>query len=348
MVDFHKGFEGFDKLSSEKKKAKEEGLILSKESEAGKEKDIKLESSPRKAEAFYEDILKFVKQVLDKVASGRENELRGEEIHSWIVKKCDYFLEFIKPDDVMNIVFGHDEYEKSYIYNHSVNVCIIATHIAYKLDYSRENLENLALASLFHDIGMMKIPEHIWNKGGKLNSSEVAEVRKHPAYGEEIFRKLTGIDEVVSLVIGQHQERSDGTGYPNHLKGSDIHYMARLVSLVLRYEALTHTRRWRVRFSPDKAIQEILDNEGDSYDPEFMKALLRYVSIFPVGSWVKISTGEIGTVIKVNENTPMRPVINIVFNREKKRFREPHILDLSKQLLIYVEHCIDPEEVKIL
>ena len=344
MVDFREGFEGFDKLTPRQKKEEEKRLSLSKE--AAEAKDIKIESSPKKAEIFYKDMLEFVTSILDKVAAGRESELNGEEIQRWIEKTCEYFLKSINPVDVMILVLRHDEYEKNYVYNHSVNVCLITTYIARKLGFSKKDLENLAMASLFHDIGIMRVPQEMWNKGGKLNSNEIAEVRKHPLYGKEIISGLKGIDETVSIVIGQHQERSDGSGYPYHLEGSGINHMAHLVSLVLRYEALTHTRKWRPRFAPDEAIQQILDKERNSYDSEYMKALLKYISIFPVGSWVKISSGEIGTVVKINEDTPMRPIIDIVFNREKKRFKESHILDLSKQLLIYVEHCINPEELE--
>ena len=78
----------------------------------------------------------------------------------------------------------------------------------------------------------------------------------------------------------------------------------------------------------------------------FLKTILRSISIFPVGAWVKISSGEIGNVVRINEDTPMRPVLKICYNREGYPLPESRILDLSKQLLIHVERCIELDEIK--
>jgi hypothetical protein len=88
----------------------------------------------------------------------------------------------------------------------------------------------------------------------------------------------------------------------------------------------------------------MLDEESSGYDPHFLKAILRHISIFPVGSWVKISTGDVGEVIKTNKDTPMRPVIRVTYDRNQKRLPGPRLIDLSKQLLIHVEKCVETSE----
>ncbi len=165
----------------------------------------------------------------------------------------------------------------------------------------------------------------------------------HAALGAEVLSNINGIDESVPLMIGQHQEKINGTGYPGQLKKDEIHFGARLLSLIDDYEARIHPRPWRTGTLPDKAIQNILDEEISCYDPYFVKALLKYISIFPVGALIRVSTGEIGRVIKTNLETPMRPVVAIVFDRRGEKALTQKILDLSKQLLIYVENCVSPE-----
>jgi HD-GYP domain-containing protein (c-di-GMP phosphodiesterase class II) len=333
----------------EREKKEEEKVSLAER--AGK-KEMLLEPEPEseksdldKAEALYDSILKFITPIFDKVKDGKEDQIKGEEILGWAQEFTDRLRDSVIPSDLVRLVFKHDEHEKIYIYTHSVNVCLLSAYIAMALNFSRGKLFHLVVASLFHDIGMMKIPLHIWNKDGKLTSGEYEEVKKHTLYGEEIFKKLAGIDDEIISMIGQHQEKVDGSGYPRGLSKDKIHYGARLLALVDRYETGTHTRLYKPRELPDVAIQQILDGEGSAFDRYFLKVLLRHVSMFPVSTWVIISTGEIGKVVKINENTPMRPVIRITYDRERRQVTE-RLLDLSKQLLIHVNKCIDPEELE--
>jgi HD-GYP domain-containing protein (c-di-GMP phosphodiesterase class II) len=343
MVDLHKGFEGFESLRPEKKARENNELTLSshmeRESLSGAKSDL------AKAEAFYDNMLDFVASTLDKVAEGQEGKIKGEEILGWTQEFCDQSQKSITPNDLIKLVFKHDEYKSNYVYTHSVNVCLLCVRMALELNFSADKLHELVIASLFHDIGLMRIPVNIWNKDSRLSNAEYEEVQKHVVYGAEIMKNISGISDTIPIIISQYHEKVDGTGYPNHLTKEEIRFEARLISLMDKYEAKTHTRLWRPRFLPDKAIQQILDNEGGSFDPHFVKTMLRCISIFPIGSWVRISTGEIGEVVRTSPDTPMRPVINIVFDRGKKRLGETRLLDLSKQFLIHVEHCIDPNEI---
>ncbi|NQT33011.1 MAG: HD domain-containing protein, partial [Candidatus Omnitrophica bacterium] len=236
--------------------------------------------------------------------------------------------------------------EPNYLYTHSVNTCFLAADLALALNYPIKQMQTLVIAALFHDIGMMKIPLEIWNKESRLSSAEYEEVQKHPLYGEGFFSNVTQIDAVVPMVIGQHHERIDGTGYPGHLTKNEINVLARLLGLVDRYDTQTHARLWRDAIPPDETMQSILDKETNRYDSYFLKALLHQLTMFPVGCSVKLSSGEIGEVLRTNPDTPMRPVIKLTFDRDKNPITNGRVLDLSKQLLIYVEKCVVPSELE--
>ena len=341
MVELHEGFGGYEGLNPQRRKQKPEEVSLTRPQ--GRAAEAAPSSDMDKAGAFYGEVLLFVRDVLDKAAVGSDSSIIGDDILNRTKAYCDFFRESLNFNDMVRLVLQHDEYEDCYIYSHSVNVCFLAVRLGLGLNFSNNVLQELIIAALFHDIGMMKVRKDIWNKEGRLSADEYTEVQKHPVYGEEIFKRIKGMSEVVPTVIGQHQERIDGSGYPRHLKKDGMHYLARLLALVDSYVALTHTRLWRKRFLPDKAIQQILDNESGGYDPHFLKEILRSVSIFPVGSWVKLSSGEIGSVVSTNENIPMRPLVRVIFDRGGNRLSAERMMDLSKQLLVHVENCVEAE-----
>lgn len=345
MVDLHKGFDGFEKLKpSDKTESENEELSLAPHAE-----EESLSPSPsdmKKSEDLYQKILRFVTDVFIQVAEGKEKQLNGKEIVKETNSFSDYMLKMDSPDDLVRLFFEHDGEGDNYIYEHSVNVCILCVRIARELHFSKSKMRDLVLASLFHDIGMMRIPVKVWNKDGRLKEPEYAEIRKHAEYGKEILENLDGISPTVAKVVGEHQEKIDGSGYPDHLTKNEMHYMARLIAPVDRYEAQTHTRLWKNRLLPDRAIQQMLDHDGSTYDSHFLKAILKYISIFPVGSMVRLSSGEYGVVVRANEETPMRPFVMVIYDRQKKPLPEERLIDLSKQLLIHVQSCVDKKELK--
>jgi HD-GYP domain-containing protein (c-di-GMP phosphodiesterase class II) len=219
--------------------------------------------------------------------------------------------------------------------------------IGLELNFSGKKLREMAISGLFHDIGMMKISPEIWNREGSLSDEEYKKVKDHPLFGEGMFTNIDDLTEVIPLVIGQHQEKIDGSGYPGHLTIDNIHYLSRLISLVDRYETQTHRRQWKKKVLPDKAIQDLLDNQAGKFDPHFLKALLRVVSIYPEGCYVRISSGEICEVIKTNKAKPMRPIVMMLYDNSKNRMPGGKVLDLSKQVLVHVDKCVDPSEFQI-
>lgn len=342
MVDLHKGFEGFERLTPARKEEGEKDLQLSS---GGKEAAPSLKSDIARAEAFYFEVLAFVKELLDKIRDDREHEIRAEELMKCVRAFSGYFKNNIAPDDLVRMVFKIDDPSGNYIYAHTVNVTFLAVRIALEMNFTAALLEQLVAASILHDAGMMKIPADIWNTTARLTDAQYEEVHKHAQYGEDSAKKISSLDPLVSVIIGQHQERIDGTGYPRGLLKEAIHYLARIISLIDSYEARTHSRLWREKVLPDKAIQKILDEESAAFDPHFMKALLRYVSIFPVGTFVALSTGEIGEVAMTNKDTPMRPVVKVSCDRRGSALCRPRVVDLSKQLLIHVDRCVGSDEI---
>lgn len=212
-----------------------------------------------------------------------------------------------------------------YTYNHSLGVSILSIAIGLELDLSTQDLYDLAFCALLHDIGKMAVPIEIIAKPSKLTADEFDIVKQHPAKGAEFFLKHDLVNNQIYEGVLTHHEKYDGTGYPNGLSGNDIPLFGRIISVADVYDALTSMRPYRKPSIPSEAIEYIMGSSGTAFDIEIVKAFLKKVSPYPIGSCVKLYNGEVAIVVKQNDNNPLRPVIRPI--------KQPNtLLDLYAQL----------------
>jgi len=168
-----------------------------------------------------------------------------------------------------------DEVEKidKYTLGHSTRVKDLSVKIATALNLSKERIEALTFASLFHDIGKIDVPNSILLKPGKLTDAEFDIMRGHPANGIKLIEKT--YYQNIAEVIHQHHERLDGSGYPRGLKGKEILLEARIIAVADTYDAITTTRPYRDALSKEYAISELVKFTGAHYDPRVVKAFIK-------------------------------------------------------------------------
>lgn len=155
-------------------------------------------------------------------------------------------------------------------------------------------------------------------------------------YGVEILEKVTDLNSGVVYIINQHHERSDGSGYPKGFKGEQIDEYARIVAIADVYDALIHPRKYRSKILPYHAIKQII-SEKKYFDQVFLKALLDKISIYPVGSLVELSSGEIAMVAGVNRQSPLRPLVKIVVDHQGHKLEEPRVVNLAEHITVYIK-----------
>lgn len=198
-----------------------------------------------------------------------------------------------------------------YLVNNSVSVAIVSVKIAEALRYESAKLEQVALAGLLHDLGMFALPDSLVYKTGTLTEDEFQKVREHPQQGVRLFKDVGDAYPWVERVILQEHERWDGSGYPKQLIGDQIDELALIIGLADVFDALMSSRPYRSGVSPHRAIRALLVNGKTVFPYHLLKALVDQLSIYPLGTTVRLNTGETGVVFQLNRQYPLRPILQV-------------------------------------
>lgn len=225
-----------------------------------------------------------------------------------------------------------------------LNVSILGTRVGIGLGYYGDELHRLALAGLVHDIGLFAVPAELLSKTGRLTPEERTLIEQHPERGVEIILQCDPTLHWLAQVTCQAHERWNGRGYPRRLKGRQIHEMAQICGLVDVFDALVSERPYRPRLFPHEAVKELLVAERDTFPREILKALVEQLSVYPLGTTVRLTTGAVGVVVKINSRYPLRPVVKVTAE-ERGDDVQSHEVDLSLTPLIAVIETLKPPVV---
>ncbi len=227
-------------------------------------------SPTQKAGAVYDESMTVMRHLFEKPTPRRISESKKGIFH---------VVDLILSDnDVAQQMFGllsHD----FYTYTHSVNVGVLSVGLA-KVLYGggpKDTLHELGAGFFFHDLGKVRVPSDIINKQGRLNEAEMGEMRTHPYKGYEILEEMGHLTEEAELIVLQHHERSDGTGYPRGLKGDEIHDYGRLCSIADVYDALTSKRSYHKVRTSFEALELMREQMLGHFERELFE---RFVLLF--------------------------------------------------------------------
>jgi HD-GYP domain-containing protein (c-di-GMP phosphodiesterase class II) len=166
-----------------------------------------------------------------------------------------------------------------YTYTHCVNVGMLGLILGKEVltgmkGLSSHTMYELGVGCFLHDLGKREIPESLFDKKGKLSVEELREMRRHPALGYELLHEARQLSRESKYIILQHHERDDGKGYPMGLKGDQIHYLARLCSIVDVYEALTSERPYKKALPPFEALKVMKEEMVTSSNRDIFNAFV--------------------------------------------------------------------------
>jgi len=244
------------------------------------------------------------------------------------------------------LIFAPQKIEE-YLYYTGVNTAILGVMTAQTMGYSRLHLINIALGGFLHDIGMTKISSEILYKKEQITPTELNILKKHPFYGYKILRKTNAFPEDVNLIVLQHHERVDGSGYPYGFVSNQISEYSKIIGICDTYLAMCHERSYRKAKTPPLIMKTLLKEEIGKIDPNVLKMFTFTVGVYPVGLFVEITDGSIGEVMLQNINVITKPTVKIYF-ANNKRVDPPAVLNLAKEERegLGIKRVLSSEETK--
>jgi HD-GYP domain-containing protein (c-di-GMP phosphodiesterase class II) len=241
-------------------------------------------------------------------------------------------------DKLVQAALQHNDGD--YLIDNAVNVAVVSVKIAEALGYESAKLEQVALAGLLHDLGMFILPDALVYKAGTLSDEELQHVREHPLHGDGLFREVGDAYPWLGKVILQEHERRDGSGYPHQLVGDQIDEMAFIIGLADVFDAMMSTRPYRRSVSPHRAIYALLANGKTLFPYHLLKALVDQLSIYPLGTTVRLNTGETGVVSQLNRQYPLRPVLQVLQQAASAHASASKMVDLRAETSLHIVEVV--------
>lgn len=250
----------------------------------------------------------------------------------------------MEDDLLFNVFMPKEKYD--ILTHHPVNVAILSIKLGMAINkYSEDEIKQLGLAALVHDIGMAGILMSIMNKETDLSEKEKKAIENHPSIARSYLSQLGKEYEWLSVICYQEHERENGKGYPDGLAKDQIHVMAKIIGLMDTVDAMVHPRPWKKTHPPPDAIESLLSTQKDFFSPDLVKTFLREVSPFPPGSFVQLNSKEIGQVTGIVKKHPLRPDLIVHFDSSGVQLKKTKIIKLSVNPFLHIVGSLNTEEL---
>lgn len=221
--------------------------------------------------------------------------------------------------------------ENSQIVGHALKVAVYIVVLGRHIGFSKQHLVELGFIGLLLDIGKLEMPEELLRKPEKLSSEEASIIRTHVNAGITLLESTEPLGINVKLGINQHHERMDGSGYPHGLVGKDISIFGRMAAIADSFSAMTSDRPYDITRSSFDAMKELFKMAGEQLHEPLVEEFVQAVGIFPVGSLVQLTTGEVAIVFEHNKIRRLDPKVLLLTNAEKIALEKPVVFDLMRQ-----------------
>lgn len=265
-----------------------------------------IKAGKKKASDVFKDAVDTVKEMVQAMYFEQVSSVR--KVNSVIQTMVDNILD--NRDALMGLTSlkMYDEYT----FAHSVNTSILAASLGTFLSFDKPQIAILGTAALMHDIGKVAVPHEIINKPGKLTPVEWDQVKRHPVEGALLLVDTPGVSKMAMVAAFEHHQHGGVRGYPQVNGQHERHPFSQIVALADAYEALTAARvYYSSQMPPDQSIRILIKNRGATCDPVLVKAFVNMVGIFPIGTLLKLDTGEVGLVMHQTRDL-MRPRVLIL------------------------------------
>jgi len=213
---------------------------------------------------------------------------------------------------------------------HALDAAILSLVVAVESGVDPALHECLGMGALLHDVGYVRLPRNLVRRRDECNDVERRLLEQHTQLGVTILREQSGFPEEVLRIVMEHHERCDGSGYPRQVKEMEIAPLAQIVGIVDLYDKMVSRRGGRPAMIPHDAVRQLfLVGERGQYPKPLVEAVIRSIGVYPVGSLVRLNTGEQAVVVGVNPEQRLKPQVKITGGPHGESYPNPEQVDLS-------------------
>jgi len=242
--------------------------------------------------------------------------------------------------------------KSEYTAQHSLNVCMLSIVLGRHIGLPEQELRNLGLCGMMHDMGMMLIPSDIVNKTTALTEEESAIMKTHTTLGAELLKSSKNMFHGAIETALTHHERIKGQGYPQGLKDNKVSFYSNIISIVDTYDALTSNRGHRKALTHLEATQVLYKQAGEFFNYALVSKFIESLGVFPPGCYVQLSDDRVALVLEANEDSKLRPRVLTIMDSKMVAVDET-VVDLETLLVdsrgypLQVQNIINPEAFNI-
>jgi HD-GYP domain-containing protein (c-di-GMP phosphodiesterase class II) len=290
----------------------------------------------------YKDLVLELGRLLSAVASGER--IDGRIIDSMAVRLMENLRE--QRSQFIGYILG-GELSGNTLAKSSINAAILSALTAQVVKLPNHRVMQLVTAALLHDVGMLRLPPAILEKKGDLSPEELNLMHGHPIVSYRIIVKELGLPTEVGIIAYQHHERWDGGGYPQHTQGEHIPAGARILSIADAFEAMVSEKPYRNSMIGYEAMKNLMAENAKRFDPVVLKAFIRIMGIYPIGSIILLNNKTIARVVEVKGEAPLRPKVRILVDEFGTVYDqdEGNIIDLLTEKSLFIARAVDPKEL---
>jgi HD-GYP domain-containing protein (c-di-GMP phosphodiesterase class II) len=278
----------------------------------------------QRAKVVEKDVSQRINQVMDDLRAGKDLDIPK------LIEGVRAMVGSILRNPSAFLLLSQLKKTDTYSYHHALSTSVWCASFGRHLGLIRPDVELLALGGMLLDIGKVRLPPELLSKQGAISDDEWQALRSHVDQGVLILRTTPGVADRVMQMVRHHHERYDGSGYPVGLRGRDVPIFGRIAAIADSYDAMTSVRGYRRAMPPHEAMSELYEQRGRLYQAELVEQFIQATGVYPTGSVVELTTGEVGIIIELNDMRRLLPKVMVVLDEDKTPKHDFHVLDLAQ------------------
>ncbi|HET6804428.1 MAG TPA: HD-GYP domain-containing protein [Frateuria sp.] len=283
---------------------------------------VSVEAELPHAQKALDNAAAMLDRIYEDVTSGRE--LSAEHVEGAVRPLVASVLRNVDAFLWVDGLRTHD----SYSYSHAISCSALAAAFGRHMGFAEETIISLAAGGLLMDVGKARLPRELLERPGPLSLHEMERVRSHVPEGLDILAHSRIVEPDVLDIVRHHHEHYDGSGYPEHLMGSRIPLPGRMLAIIDAYDAMVSPRPYRPAISRHAALRHIYAERERWFQAELVEQFQVCMGVYPTGSLVELSTGEIAIVMEQNQARRLRPRVVLLSTPQKQRVNDFQVIDL--------------------